>query len=97
MEALLDGQTGDLLSQRQIDINNYDIQLIQPKQSGAFSQHCRQQRHGHFTRTVLLALAFDAVVSVGGGSQHLDCPKSGAVQLVSLWRGQEARSSLWTT
>ncbi|MEC8250658.1 MAG: trypsin-like serine protease, partial [Planctomycetota bacterium] len=66
MEAIVDGQTGELLSQRQIDINNYD------------PSHSTQTEWGIFPRIVVnnamgisggrsYGAAFDAVVSVGGG------------------------------
>ena len=52
MEAIVDGQTGDLLSQRQIDVNDYTPSDFTYKPNGVSSQDCRQQCHGYFREDV---------------------------------------------
>ena len=66
MEAIVDGQTGDLLSQRQIDVNNYDPSDSTQTEWGIFPRIVVNNAMG-ISGGRSYGAAFDAVVSVGGG------------------------------
>ena len=66
MEAIVDGQTGELLSQRQIDINNYDPSDSTQTEWGIFPRIVVNNAMG-ISGGRSYSAAFDAVVSVGGG------------------------------
>ena len=66
MEAIVDGQTGELLSQRQIDINNYDPSDSTQTEWGIFPRIVVNNAMG-ISGGRSYGAAFDAVVSVGGG------------------------------
>ena len=48
MEAIVDGQTGDLLSQRQIEFFNDYTPSNSTTEWNHLPNNCRQQRHGHY-------------------------------------------------
>ena len=66
MEAIVDGQTGDLLSQRQIDINDYTPSDSMQAEWGIFPRIVVNNAMG-IAGGRAYGAAFDAVVSVGGG------------------------------
>ncbi len=66
MEAVVDGQTGDLLSQRQIDINDYTPSDSTQAEWGIFPRIVVNNAMG-IAGGRAYGAAFDAVVSVGGG------------------------------
>ena len=73
MEAIVDGQTGDLLSQRQIDINDYSPSDSIQAEWGIFPRIVVNNAMG-ISEGELMA-AFDAVVSVDGRcrSDYAEC------------------------
>lgn len=66
MEAIVDGQTGDLLSQRQIDINDYSPSDSIQAEWGIFPRIVVNNAMG-ISGGRAYGAAFDAVVSVDGG------------------------------
>ena len=66
MEAIVDGQTGDLLSQRQIDVNDYTPSNSVQAEWGIFPRIVVNNAMG-ISGGRAYGAAFDAVVSVDGG------------------------------
>ena len=96
MEAIVDGQTGDLLSQRQIDTNDYSPSDSTQTEWGIFPRIVVNNAMG-ISGGRSYGAAFDAVVSVDGGCTGTLIAPNVVLCARHCGADQELRSSLETT